>query len=137
MRHSKDDEYRELKREAKRQGIEVNTLKYNPGTATDAILDVPPEHKDKFSDIQELGRIGFFKYGHVPNNETSDKPWQKHSKLRALKLMLLAAKCRRENSNESGWRGRIEERLFERFDVEVAWFVFPSSTMKVCTDFNK
>jgi hypothetical protein len=119
MRHSKKDLDRDLRREAKRQGIEVNSSKYDPCT----VSDIPPEHKDKFAIIQSLGRILLDNYGFTPNNETSDKPWQLKTRKRALQLSHLAARCRIENRNESGWRYEIEQRLFERFDIEVAWLV--------------
>jgi hypothetical protein len=119
MRHSKKDQDRDLRREAKRQGIEVNSSKYDPCT----VADIPPEHKDKFKAIQSLGRTLFDNYGVTPNNETSDKPWQLETRKRALQLHYLATRCRTENRNESGWRYEIEQRLFERFDIEVAWLV--------------
>jgi hypothetical protein len=121
MRQSKDDEYRELKREAKRQGIEINSIKYSPLTT----VDIPVELKDQFAVIQILGRISGSNFGLVPNGDTPDKPWQLHTKKRAIQLMRYAARCRRENRNESGWRYEIEQRLFERFDIEVAWLVSP------------
>ncbi|KAF2495383.1 hypothetical protein BU16DRAFT_561664 [Lophium mytilinum] len=116
MRHSKDDEDRDLRREAKRQGIEFNSVKYNPIT----VNDVPTAHKNKFAVIQSLGRISYANYGFVPNGNTPDKPWELENKRRAWRLMQFAARCRRENRNESGWRYEIEQRLFERFDIEVA-----------------
>ncbi|RYP93668.1 hypothetical protein DL770_000199 [Monosporascus sp. CRB-9-2] len=116
MRHSRNDDYRELKREAKRQGIEVDSIKYNPAM----IVDVPTEHKDKFDVIQRLGRTSFSNYGCMLGGDAPDKPWQLDIKKRAIQLMRFAARCRRENRNESGWRYEIEQRLFERFDIEVA-----------------
>jgi hypothetical protein len=119
MRHSKEDRDRELRREAKRQGIEVNSKKYDPLT----VADIPPEHKDKFEIVQSLGRILFDNYGFIPNGDTPDKPWQRDIKKRAVQLRQFASRCRDENRNESGWRYEIEQRLFERFDIEVAWLV--------------
>jgi hypothetical protein len=119
MRHSKEDQDRDLRREAKRQGIEFNSIKYNPLT----VVDIPPELKDKFAVIQSLGCITFNDYGFIPSGDTLDKPWQQDIKRRALQLMNFAARCRNENRNESGWRYDIEQKLFERFDIEVAWFV--------------
>ena len=119
MRRSKEDQDRELRREAKRQGIEVNSIKYSPHT----VADIPPEHKDKFAIVQTLGRILIKDYRHIPNNNTSEKPWQEKIIKRAVQLMSLASRCRIENRNESGWRYEIEHRLFERFDIEVAWLV--------------
>src|SRR5262245_16386981 len=117
MRHSKDDTYRELKREAKRHRIEVNSIKYHPF----ANSDIPTEHKERFAIIQSLGRQSFSKYGFVPNGDTPDKPWQLATKKKAMQLMNFAAICRKEIGNETEWRTRIEQKLFERFDIEVAW----------------
>ena len=119
MRHSKEDQDRDLRREAKRQGIEVNSMKYDPIT----VVDIPPEHKEKFAIVQSLGRILSDNYGYTPNGDTPDKPWQLVNKKRAVQLRCLASRCRIENRNESGWRYEIEHRLFERFDIEVAWLV--------------
>jgi hypothetical protein len=117
MRHSKDDEYRELKREAKRQGIEVNSMKYNPFTNT----QTTPEHKEQFAVVQSIGRAAIEGFVQIANEKTPERPWQIETVRRAKKLNRLAVKCRRENRNESGWRHAIEPTLFERFDIEVAW----------------
>ena len=111
------DTLRDLRREAKRHRIFVNPTKYNgshPG-------NVPDDHRPKFENIQTLGRLEYTTYGLQPSPDTPDKPWQHESKKRAAKLVHIAGKCRRENRNEAGWRYEVESRLFERFDVEVAW----------------
>ncbi|OCK85348.1 hypothetical protein K432DRAFT_439332 [Lepidopterella palustris CBS 459.81] len=108
--------YRELKRETKNHRIFINSTKYNPLKPT----NVPEDHKEKFDVIQELGRTLYSRYGYVPDNETPEKPWQRANMERATKLVFFAAKCRRENRNEAGWRSEVEFRLFERFDIEVA-----------------
>jgi hypothetical protein len=84
---------------------------------------VPTDHKDKFATIQSLGRTPFFTYGYTPTTETSDKPWQLSNRNRARILVQYAAKCRRENRNEAGWRYEVESKIFVRFDFEVAWYV--------------
>jgi hypothetical protein len=117
MRQRKQDEYRNLKREAKAEGIEVMSKKYSPTTATHVSL----EHQDRFSEIQELGRILYSKYGYVPHGDAQGKPWQSEIKRRAQQIQEMAVKCRKANSNESGWRYGVEQRLFDRFDIEVAW----------------
>jgi hypothetical protein len=113
------DDYRELKRQAKTERIFVSGTMWSVQTST----NVPAAHKDKFAIIQSLGRILYHNYGgaYVPNNDTPDKPWELQNKLRASKLRSFAARCRKENRNEAGWRYEIESRLLERFDIEVAW----------------
>jgi len=110
-------DYRTLKGEAKSCRIFINPKKYGPYSST----NVPVDHQEKFEVIQELGRTLYSTYGYVPHTETQNKPWQKVNKQRAAQLVHFAVKCRRENRNESGWRNEVEFRLFERFDIEVAW----------------
>lgn len=114
----KDEEYKELKREAKAARIFVRST-YSPFNSE----GIPPDHKDKFCVIQELGRTSYSAYGYVPNTETTDKPWQRQNKRRAVQLVHFADKCRKENRNEAGWRNEVESKVFERFDYEVAWYV--------------
>lgn len=109
--------YRELKRQAKSAQIQVKSTKYNLFDSG----NVHTDHKDMFAIVQCLGRTSFEKYGYCPTNDTPDKPWQLANKNRALKIVHLAAKCRKENRNEAGWRNEVESKLFERFDIEVAW----------------
>jgi hypothetical protein len=115
----KESEYRELKRQAKHDRIFIQAKKYNP--LDPANVHVPPDHKDIFACLQSLGRTEYFKYGWTPNHESPDKPWEQENKRKALKLVHSATKCRKENRNEAGWRNEVESRLFERFDIEVAW----------------
>jgi hypothetical protein len=112
--------YRELKRQAKQARIFVKPIIYNPKDSA-SNENVPTDHKDKFAVIQSLGRTQYFTYGYVPSNETPDKPWQLANRHKATVLMRCAAKCRKENRNEAGWRNEVEFRLFKRFDIEVAW----------------
>jgi len=115
----KETEYRELKRNAKRCRIFFHTKKYDPFDP--ANLHVPTDHKDIFAIVQSLGRTSYSTFGYTPNLETPEKPWQLENKKRAATLVHFAAKCRRESRNEAGWRNEVEFRLFERFDIEVAW----------------
>ncbi|CZR61240.1 uncharacterized protein PAC_11136 [Phialocephala subalpina] len=108
--------YRELKRQAKSAHIHVKSTKYSPFDSS----NVHADHKDMFAVVQSLGRTSYENYGHCPTNETPNKPWQLENKMRALKLVYLAVKCRKENRNEAGWRNEVESKLFERFDIEVA-----------------
>jgi hypothetical protein len=112
----KEDEYLELKRQAKACRIFFKSTKYSPSTSA----DVPVDHRDKFTVVQGLGHASFSTYGYIPNSETPDKPWRLGNKLRVTRLVHCAAKCRRENRNEAGWRNEVEFRLFEGFDIEVA-----------------
>ena len=112
--------YRELKRQTKQARIFVKPIIYNPRDSANN-ENVPTDHKDKFATIQALGRTPYFTYGYTPSTETSDKPWQLSNRKRANILVQYAAKCRRENRNEAGWRYEVESKIFVRFDFEVAW----------------
>ncbi|KAF1847824.1 uncharacterized protein K460DRAFT_363850 [Cucurbitaria berberidis CBS 394.84] len=113
---SVNDRYRDLRHKAKELGIVVQQTKFcinRPG-------NVPIEHQAKFEHIQTLGRLAYDPYGLQPNPDTVDKPWQLANKLRAARLNKIAINCREERLNEGGWRARVEYRLFERFEIEVA-----------------
>jgi hypothetical protein len=114
--------YRELKRQAKQARVFVKPIIYDPKDSANN-KNVPTDHQEKFAVIQALGRTPYFTYGYFPSNETPDKPWQLENKKRANFLIHRAAKCRKENRNEAGWRYEVEVKLFERFDIEVAWLV--------------
>jgi hypothetical protein len=60
----KEDDYLELKRQAKACRIFFKPTKYSPSTST----DVPIDHKDKFAVVQGLGRALFSAYGYIPNS---------------------------------------------------------------------
>jgi len=111
-------DYLQSKREAKKARIFFEGTKYNHRHASP---HVPWEHKDKFAVIQSLGRVQFATYGYTPNIDTHDKPWQLKNKVRAGALVRFATRCRKECINEAGWRYGVEARVFERFDIEVAW----------------
>ena len=114
---SANDRYRDLKRKAEESGFVVHHAKFcnnRPGT-------VPTEHQARFEHIQTLGGFVYDTYGLQPSPETIDKPWQLVNKGKASRLSRLAIKCKEERQNEAGWRAIVEFRLFERFEIEVAW----------------
>lgn len=110
-------EYRELKRQLKSQGVHTSHAKYNNSNPH----NVPEDHRARFNDVQNLGRFRFDTYSHVPHPDTPLKPWTSETKRRATRIMTYALLCRRENHNEDGWRHEVEDRVLERFDMEVAW----------------
>jgi hypothetical protein len=111
------NEYRDLKWKAEALGFIVQHSGFHikrPG-------NVPPEHQARFEHIQALGRFEYDSYGLQPSPETVDKPWQLLNKCKANKLSQLAIKCKEEKRNEAGWRDSVESKVFERFEIEVAW----------------
>lgn len=122
--------YRELKRQTMQARIFVKPTIYNPAGLGNK-ENVPTDHKDKFATVQALGGSPFFTYGYIPNTETSEKPWQLQNRARARRLVSYASRCRKENRNEAGWRSEVEFTLFERFDIEVAWYVVGEEWMAI------
>jgi hypothetical protein len=108
------DRYRELRHKAKELNIVVQQATF----CVDQPGNVPAEHRMKFDDIQMLGNLTYASYGLHPS---ADKPWQRANKKRAATLNQVAMRCREEKRNEGGWRAMVEFRLFERFEIEVAW----------------
>ncbi|PVI00615.1 hypothetical protein DM02DRAFT_671842 [Periconia macrospinosa] len=108
--------YQKLAHEAKCLNIVFHHEKFSSSLQQES--KVP--HCEKFEHIQILGRLKFDSYGPQPSPDTVDKPWQLMNKNKAARLSEAAAKCKKEELNEEGWRERIEYRLFERFEIEVA-----------------
>lgn len=111
--------YRELKAETKQQRIFFSSQKFSSRFPN----LVPELHREKFSTIQELGRMLYDTYAFVPGCESLERPWQKENKRKASRLVRDAIRCREANKNESGWRYELEPKVFERFEIEVTWLV--------------
>jgi hypothetical protein len=84
--------------------------------------NVPLEHQTKFTDIQQLGRINYDSYALQPRPGLINKPWELENKLRARIISHQAQKSSDSHQNEDGWRMELENRVFERFEIEVAWY---------------
>lgn len=113
------DRYRELRQEMVKQRIVVQAGTFS----SSEFANVSPEHIQHFENIQVLGRFLYQSYGLQPTPDTVNKPWQRDNKVRAERLSHRARKCKLERLNEGGWRARLEGIIFERFEVEVAWYV--------------
>lgn len=84
--------------------------------------NVPEEHQTKFKHIQQLGRMRYNSYAVQPRPDIINKPWELDNKLRAAQVSQKACESRQDNQNEGGWRMELENRIFERFEIEVAWY---------------
>jgi hypothetical protein len=84
--------------------------------------NVPNEHQTKFNHIQQLGRMRYDSYALQPRPDSINKPWELDNKLRATRVSEKAAESRTDYQNEDGWRMALENRIFERFEIEVAWY---------------
>jgi hypothetical protein len=115
--------FREMKREAKAAKIHVNPTMFNDAESR----DVPQTQREIFRHIQNLGGRQYSTYAPEPSLEKCSDPWQMERKKKARLILDSAVKCKAEMLNEAGWRNAIEPRLFDRFDIEVAWLVLLSS----------
>jgi hypothetical protein len=84
--------------------------------------NVPEQHQTKFQHIQQLGQISHESYAVQPRPDITNKPWELENKLRANRVSQKAAQARSDYQNEDGWRMELENRVFERFEIEVAWY---------------
>jgi hypothetical protein len=84
--------------------------------------NVPEEHQTKFRHIQQLGQISYDSYALQPRPDTANKPWELENKLRATRVSARAIQARNEYQNEDGWRTKLDNLVFERFEIEVAWY---------------
>lgn len=65
-------------------------------------------------------RIKYEQYAFTDVRPQSE-PWKHKTKQRAAQLVELACRCKREGRNEPGWRFKLEDQVFLRFDYEIAW----------------
>jgi hypothetical protein len=84
--------------------------------------NVPEEHQTKFKDIQQLGQMRYHSYALQPRPDIAKKPWELDNKTRAKRLTQKAARARSDYLNEDSWRMALENDIFERFEIEVAWY---------------
>jgi hypothetical protein len=83
--------------------------------------NVPEHHQTKFTHIQQLGQMIYDSYAVQPRPDITNKPWELDNKRRAMRVSQKAAQARDAYQNEDGWRMELENRIFERFEIEVAW----------------
>lgn len=83
----------------------------------------PETHRRLFADVQKLGKQDFKSYVENITVDSIDKPWRARTRWRAKRLAALAEKYRNEGHRERGWRNNIEPEVFQRFSVEVIWYV--------------
>jgi hypothetical protein len=84
--------------------------------------NVPEEHQTKFKHIQQLGQMMYDSYALQPRGDIDNKPWELDNKLRATLVTQKAVLAREDRQNEDGWRMALENCIFERFEIEVAWY---------------
>jgi hypothetical protein len=108
-----DDSYRELRRLAKKLGISFK----GPGSGAP-----PPEHQETFNLIAEIRNKNLDDYRKDITLKSSE-PWRQQTYDRAKWLASRAANLVSQQRNEAGWRFSLENDVFHRFRVEVAWLV--------------
>ncbi|KAB8200756.1 hypothetical protein BDV34DRAFT_232037 [Aspergillus parasiticus] len=80
----------------------------------------PETRRRLFRDVATLGEKRYHDFDEGVSIDAIEKPWRGQIKRRAARLVVLAKRCRREGSVESGWRARIEHEVLYRFTVEVS-----------------
>jgi hypothetical protein len=81
----------------------------------------PTAHRKTFSNIQKLGESKFETFCASVDIRLTEEPWREQIQHRAQWLATRASRLRQESRNESGWRFGLENDVFLRFHVEVAW----------------
>lgn len=81
---------------------------------------LPKEHTKTFEKIRAIRDQKFEDYG-ANITLASDEPWKEQTKRRAMWLANRAASLVGQQRNEAGWRFSLENDVFHRFRVEVAW----------------
>ena len=118
---NKEEDDAKMEEDARRSNIKVVPTPFdrdNPG-------NIPQEHRAKFEDIQDLGMIRYREYGNTPRSPSSPPRTRTVRIANAIREKALA--CKRFNYVEDGWRMFIENKLFDRFDLEVNWYVTPNN----------
>lgn len=110
------DPDRDLRRLAKRYRII-----FKPPVSSD---QWPSIHRNTFEIICKLGKPSFVGYQASIDVRSSEQPWREQTKSRADWLAQRAARLYQQKRNEAGWRFSLENAVFQRFNVEVAWSEF-------------
>lgn len=80
----------------------------------------PPTHSNTFREIQKIRDQKFDSYC-ANDTSSSERPWRTRTKYRAAWLAKRAKALLSQNRNEAGWRFALENDIFRRFYVDVAW----------------
>jgi hypothetical protein len=108
-----DHSDRELGRLIKKLGISFKR----------ASFDAPPlEHRETFNLIRAIRNKNMNDY-RKDITFKSNEPWRKQTHDRAKWVAKRAASLVDQQRNEAGWRFSLENDVFHRFRVEVAWLV--------------
>lgn len=108
-----DDKERDLRRLAKRFKITFKMIS--------TPQQWPPEHQSSFQSIRRIGDQKLNTFSANIDIRSNDEPWKEQTKHRAEWLVKRAARLFDQQRNESGWRFGLENDIFRRFSVEVAW----------------
>lgn len=105
-----DDSAREL---LKKLGI--SSKRFN----TEAL---PIQHRETFNLIRSIRHRTLEDYSKDIAFQ-SNEPWRKQTHDRVKWIACRAANLVNQRRNEAGWRSTLENDVFHRFRVEVAWLV--------------
>ena len=104
---------RDLRRLAKRYRIAFKSLSN--------LDDWPTGHQNTFQAIRKLGDQKFENYCATIDIRSGEEPWRERTKYHAEWLAKRATKLFDQQRNEAGWRFGLENEVFRRLTVEVAW----------------
>lgn len=84
----------------------------------------PPQYKQLFATIkQDCGQKAYDAYKQMRKGRAVEEPWGADVLERAVRVVAKAERCRLEHRNEAGWRLSLEPEIFNRFTVEIAWYL--------------
>jgi hypothetical protein len=83
----------------------------------------PSAHRQTFENIQKIGRQELERFCSPIDIHTGEQPWKGQLQHRAEWLTKAAARLFKQDRNEADWRFHIENDVFLRLRVEVAWYM--------------
>ena len=81
----------------------------------------PIAHAGLFANVSKLGDTKYNIYAKSRENSSTDEPWGANVIERADRIVEIAERFGRTCRNEAKWRMALEQEIFSRFTVEVAW----------------
>ena len=81
----------------------------------------PPTYRTTFDNITKIGAHTYENFVASIDPLSDQQPWRERTKFRAEWLAERAGHLFQQQRNEAGWRFGIENDVFRRFGVEVAW----------------
>lgn len=84
---------------------------------------LPIQHRETFNLIRSIRQRTLEDYSKNIASFQGNEPWRKQTQDRVKWIACRAANLISQRRNEAGWRSSLENDVFHRFRVEVAWLV--------------